>query len=108
VGPVKGKEYCVFHDPDITPEQRFEVRSAGGKINRPRPQWISNAQEIGLDFEDMVGLVDEVIRNLRALPDSHQVGAVMLQAVKMLAELHELKNLGGRLADLEEILKERR
>jgi len=98
----RDSEYCFFHDPAKS-LARKDAQTLGGLNTAPK--WLVVAKEAGYEIADVVGIIQEVIDNLRAMPQEPQTANSMLAAVRILLDIYELKTLGLRADQLEEMLR---
>lgn len=102
----EGVPLCIWHQTERdNPELARDKKVRGGELSRRPPEWITQAKNEGLTFEDMAAIGFEILENERAMGQSPGVAAVMNSTLRLLIELTELSTLGTRLSTVEELLQ---
>lgn len=104
---VKGSEFCYFHNPDISDEEKREAQSNGGKtkalrINEPLP-------ELALTMPDhAVLLIADTISRVRAgTLDIRTANCLGFLSDKFL-KAFEVSQLNDRVEVIERVILERK
>jgi hypothetical protein len=92
---------CTFHSPLVSAERRRELKAMGGR----RPAWVASASEVGMGVEDIMQLVNEVVTNLRSMPQDTRTAGAMIQVANLLLNILDTYEMGNRAAELEELLR---
>ena len=74
VNAMQNSKYCVFHNPDITDEERFRIRAEARKQNSPSLTKLERGlggeeslPEMKIEkYQDIVTMLADTINNVRA------------------------------------------
>lgn len=104
---IKDSEFCYFHNPDISDEEKREAQSNGGKtkalrINEPLPDIILAKPD------DAILLIADTIRRVRAGElDIRTANCLGFLSDKLL-KAFEVAKLNDQVEFLEQVLKEKK
>jgi hypothetical protein len=103
---INGSDYCYFHNPDISDEEKREAQSNGGKtkalrVNQPLP-------DIKLDVpDDAVFLIADTIKRVRAGELDIRTANCLGFLTDKLLKAFEVAKLNNELEFLGQVLKKK-
>lgn len=105
--PMSGSEYCYFHNPDVSPEERRDVQARGGKANAVVVKEPLPPVEVK-DATDVVTLLQDTINQVRAGQLDVRIGNCIGVLSGHLIKALEVANIENRVEIIERAILERK